>query len=519
MTTLADPASGGDVAQLRTVARGGALNLVGVVANGLLSFGLVFVLARGLGAAGYGSLSACIGLFMILSNVGELGADTGVLHRLPRLIVHRQRRDIRPVLFASLLPVLAVGVVLAVAVTVFAGQIADLLVRGPGDQATRFLEAMGPFLAVASAMTVLLCALRGSGNLTGYVGVQNIGVPLARPLLALLAIGAGATGFGVALAYAAPLAVGFIVALVLLIGYVRRAEDRATEDAPARSTRVVAGEFWRFAAARGVAGALAITATWVTLLLVSGLRGAHDAGVFGGVMRYVIMGTFAFQASRVVIGPMISRLLAQDKRADTELVFQTATSWLMALSWPYYLLLAVFASAALGVFGASFPAGATALTVLCLAELFDMATGNVTLVLLMGGRSSWNLCNIALGLAVTVGLGVLLIPDHGVLGAAIAWAATIVVENLAAALEVALIMKVKPFGGGFGYAGAAAFACYGLLGLLVALVLGDTLTALVTTAVVGSAGYALLLRRWRRQLRLDVLRAALRGRQVGSAAS
>ncbi len=59
------------------MARGGLLNLVGAAGTGLLTFALVTVLTRGLGAASYGAFVSAMGLFTILSNTAELGADTG----------------------------------------------------------------------------------------------------------------------------------------------------------------------------------------------------------------------------------------------------------------------------------------------------------------------------------------------------------------------------------------------------------------------------------------------------------
>lgn len=509
MTAVVEPRPASQDANLTAVARGGALNFAGVVANGLLSFVLVYVLAHALGAERYGSFAAAMALFMILANVGELGADTGMLHRLPRLLVLRQRRDLAAVILVGTGPVLLVGVGLAGAVFSFAGPIADVLVRdGSGAVAAVYLESLAPFLAVASALAVALSAVRAFGRQRLYVAVQNLAIPLTRPLLVLVAVLLGAKGAGIGLAYGLPLALGFLVVAPVLGRAIRAAERAGASDPPARPPRAIAAEFWRFTGARGVAAALAVTSTWIALLLVSALRSGTEAGVFSAVMRYVVMGTFALQAARVVLGPQVSRLLAQDRRADTERVFQTATWWLVALSWPYYLILAVYPDVALGVFGAEFSQGARALVVLSLAELIDTATGNVTLVLLMGGRSSWNLVNIVVGLTVALGLDILLIPDLGLLGAALGWAAGIVVENVAAVLEVAFLMRIRPFGSGFGYVAAAALASYALVGLGMRAVAGGA-TALVATLLLGTATYGVLLYRWRHHLRLGVLRESL----------
>ena len=66
-------------ADISAMARGGLLNLVGAAGTGIFTFALVTVLTRGLGAASYGAFVSAMGLFTILSNTAELGADTGLV--------------------------------------------------------------------------------------------------------------------------------------------------------------------------------------------------------------------------------------------------------------------------------------------------------------------------------------------------------------------------------------------------------------------------------------------------------
>jgi O-antigen/teichoic acid export membrane protein len=166
----------------------------------------------------------------------------------------------------------------------------------------------------------------------------------------------------------------------------------------------------------------------------------------------------------------------------------------------------------LELFGHAFGAGALALSLLCLSELIDMGTGNITLVLLMGGRSKWNLINIVLGLITTVGLDLLLIPPFGVLGAAIGAGVATVVINAAAVVQVAAFMRMRPFGPGYWYVvglSAASFVGVGLAALAAGL---RGPLAFCVTAALGGALYLALLFRFRSKLRLDLLARALRQR-------
>jgi O-antigen/teichoic acid export membrane protein len=155
--------------------------------------------------------------------------------------------------------------------------------------------------------------------------------------------------------------------------------------------------------------------------------------VFAAVGRYVMAGLLVMQGLRVAVAPQLSRLLGAGRRAEAAAVYRRTTSAIVLLSWPAYLLLAIFAPAFLLLFGDGFAAGAAPMAVLAAAMLVNVGVGLVQTVLLMSGNSRGHLLAAAAGLALTVGAGLVLIPRHGALGAAVAWSFGIVCENLLAA--------------------------------------------------------------------------------------
>ena len=297
-----------------------------------------------------------------------------------------------------------------------------------------------------------------------FVAIQSIATPALKPVLILLAADRRADRDRAR----ARLGAAGGVRLRRRPRRARAADppSRGRERSPRRaSIGALAREFWAFSAPRGVAAAFQITIIWFDLLLLSHLRDASEVGIYGAASRAVMIGTFALQAIRLAIAPQISRLLARGDRDQAQTVYQTATWWLIVVSWPLFLTLAIFGPALLGVFGPGFDQGATALAILSFAMLVNLGTGNVTVVLLMGGKSSWNLLNTAVALCLNVGLNLVLIPRFGMEGAAIAWAVSIVVDNLMALTEVWLFLGMRPFGRGYLPAVTAAVGCFGVVGL------------------------------------------------------
>jgi O-antigen/teichoic acid export membrane protein len=147
--------------------------------------------------------------------------------------------------------------------------------------------------------------------------------------------------------------------------------------------------------------------------------------------------------------------------------------------------------------------------------LVATAAGPVNVVLVMAGKGSWNLFNVAIALVTNIVLNVVLIPPFGISGAAVAWAATIIVLNVAALLEVGVFLKLRPLGSGFAIVACVSTACYGALGLVVRLTLGTTVPAFILFAALSTALYVLLIWRFREALHVRVLFESLSTRKRG----
>ncbi|MEW6476288.1 MAG: polysaccharide biosynthesis C-terminal domain-containing protein [Actinomycetota bacterium] len=505
-------------ADISAMARGGLLNLVGAAGTGLFTFALVTVLTRGLGAASYGAFVSAMGLFTILSNTAELGADTGMVRSVSRLRALDRVRDVRKTLYVALLPPLAVSTLFGVVLWIWAPQLAEIFGKGEGrDQITDFARWMAPMLPAAGVIRVILSGTRGFGTMVPSVVVDKLGRPFAQVALALgilLLVGGDEGNHGlIALAWGLPFVAGSVVGMWWLWGLLLKAErrDRRTNGRRrSRPTGVLAEKFWRFTAPRGLAGIFQIVVLWLNTLLVGRLDSTKSAGIFNAATRYVTAGLMVGVAVQQVAGPKLSELMAQRSWDRARGVYQTTTGWLMVATWPLYLTFALFAPTLLQLFGKGFAGGADALTVLGLTMLAATAVGTVDIVLLMGGKSSWNLFNTVVALSSNIVLNLLLIPRYGGTGAAIAWSSSILFTNLLPLLQVWKFLGMHPFGRGFPKAALAALAAYGALGLVLRVALGTSFAVFVLYQVVAGLLYLALLWRHREALQLTVLVGELR---------
>jgi O-antigen/teichoic acid export membrane protein len=491
----------------QALARGGALNLLGVVVSGSMQLVLTVVVARGVGASGTGAFFEAVALFTILSNVGELGADTGLVKILPRYRALNRNQDLGTVVQIALWPVILFGIGMGAATWLLAPELTSLLSHAQhGAQVQSYLRTFAPFIPLGAITTVVLAGTRGMGTMAPFVMVQNVFLPAIRPVLIAAALYLGLGTLAVALGWAAPVGAAFLLGMLFLLRLVVRARKADPGLSPG-NTRDITREFWSFAGPRALAAVFGITITWLDVLLVGAfMHSTQQAGIYAAASRLSVLGASMLSAVGMAIAPQVSELATLGKMREAEKLFQVGTWWLMALTWPVYITLAIFAPFLLEVYGHRFAAGTAALMILCLAQLFNLGTGNVTIVLLMVGKSSWNMYNAAGSLAVNIALNIVLIPRLGITGAAIAWAASIVCNNLAALLQVNYLLGIRPFGRGYWVVVAASVFFFGVGGVIVRQIVGLNLAGFALFMLLSLPVYALVLWRLRGMLGLSSLR-------------
>lgn len=519
------PGDEGDV-QLRKLARSGGWSFIGAIVNAVLSFAVVVLVSRGLGAEGAGVFAFAVAIFMTLSVAGRLGTDTGLVRILPPLRSAHDDERIVETIRAALVPICVVLTVVAAIMWWLAPTLAPWLLPDiPTTEASQLLRVVAALLPLGTASFVALAATRGLGSIKPMVIVENIVKPTARCAFVggVLLVGAGI--FGVTVAWAIGTVVGIVISVFSLKRAVARvvAADAATPDPThpdfATHDRSAWRELWSFSAPRGLSAICEIAGLHIGIVLVSSLSGSADAGVFNAVLRLVLAGTLAMQALRLATAPQVSQLLNRGNARQVQRLHQASTGWVIALSWPPYLVMAVWPEHVLSLFGSEFPTGAASLTVLALATLINFYTGNVATVLLMSGGSTASLVVTIASLIVQITLCAALAPTMGVMGAAIAKGVSIIGENIALVLLVREKLGVRTICAGTLVASAAAVACFGVPALALRLAgASPTGTSGLITASVGVAVgllvYSLALFRLRNLLQLKALGAVIRRKRT-----
>ena len=496
---------------LDAVARGITLTLGGSFASVGLGFVLTVLVTRGFGAAGAGVFFIAISILAIASAIAAVGANDGAVKFVAHYKALGRLSEVRTIVLVAVVPVLGVSVMLTVLGVAFSEPIGELFVA-PGDtvDVSSAVRVLMPVLPLSALSAVFVGASRGLGTMRPYFVTEQIAKPVARVVGvgAVLAVGGGLTAALVS--WATALALGAVASGMWLLRLVRAAEERRAGLERGRAfDRAL--EFWKFSAIRGLASVFKVVVEWLDVILVGALASAEEAGIYAAITRLVRVGGIAQRATVLAVAPRISALFAVNDRAQLKTLYRVSTTWLVAFSFPVYLVLAFFSPTIVQIFGEDFTPGALPLSILALAMLVNMASGPGTMLLLMAGKASWNLGNTVVSLVINVTLNLLLIPSFGITGAAIAWMASILFDNLVPAFQNWYAFRVHPIGLGLVLAAVGAIASFGTAGLLAFVWTGTTATfVLVTAAVIVYGG---VMWRWRDLLSFSTIREAVRLRR------
>ena len=450
----------------RGAARGGLANMAGSVLAGGTGVVVTWIVARALGTEEAGAFFAATAAFVLAGGLAKLGTTTGLVYWPAKLRATGQDHLLGACLRTGIPPVAVFSLILAVAMWLAAPWIAHLTAGGSPHVVAHHiagLRVLAVFVPLQALTDVLLTVTRGYRSMRPTVLLDRV----LRSGLQLIAVGAA----GVAAMWASATLPVFALAwavpylpVVILAGFAaRRAYTSGLDVRRVRRAerRRLRRDFWIFTGPRAVAAVAQLALQRVDVLLVAALGGLAPAAVYAVAGRFVVLIQFANQGLSQSVQPRLAEALSTGDTAGAKRLYQTATGWLVLVTWPVCLLVAAFAPWYLRLFGEHYASGVPVVLVLAAAMLVATGCGMVDMVLAMAGRTSANLGNVLVALIVTIGLDVLLIPRWGAVGAAVGLAGAMVVNNLLPLAQVHHGTGLHPFGPGNRTAALLALACFG----------------------------------------------------------
>ncbi|MHB8858051.1 MAG: flippase [Thermoleophilia bacterium] len=420
------------------LAKGAMINFSGALVRMVLAFAYTLLLARMLEVDELGQFFLMFTVVQILSSAALLGLDYGVV-RFVSIFLGEGKIDLaRRAFYAGLRIGLPAACLISAVFSIFSTEIAHRFMSDSPAAVTalRVFALTFPFWVAAGLANA---ATQGMHLMRYQVYSRDIGEQVARVAFtaAVLVLGMGLVG--VVWANLASI----IIAASLSVGFALVKFPRSLK--PAKASQWPTRRMMAYSLPLAFSNIMVMILIWVDLLLLGLLGSASEAGLYGVALKVVAASSVMLIAFSTMFMPVISDLCNRGRMTELMGLYKTVNRWIFTCSYPIFLILTIFAASILSFFGSQFKSGGDALILLAISLLINSSMSPAGLLVLMSGRSRLEVLNMSISLAVDVAACFLLIPSHGIMGAAIANVAATACLNVLRTGEVWFLMKMHAF--------------------------------------------------------------------------
>ncbi|MBI4787796.1 MAG: oligosaccharide flippase family protein [Chloroflexi bacterium] len=421
-------------------AKGGSVMFVGKLFNQFSRLVITLLLTRLLGPAQYGLYNIALSAAAIASHFALVGLGTALVRYVA---LYAGRRDEQAV-WGSIQIAVGISTALSALISALLFALSHVIATEVFHDATLapVLQLISFTIPLLSFSDVLAGATRGFKRIEHMVIAQNIAQPLVRMLLLLafslvgLNIMQAVVIFGVA---------DFVASLLLIYFLNSQFPLRRPLHAARRAPR----EMLSYSIPMWLADTIATFRGNIQTILLGSLSSVFTVGVFAVANQLNQFADLVHHSVTTAVQPIIVQVHDSDNREQLGRLYQTVSKWMFSFNVPIFLIVVMFPTPILSIFGKDFTQGATALTLLSWASLVNAGTGMCGLILDMTGYTKLKLANSVSQLALIVILSTLLIPTLGMVGAAVAALAGQSVINVLRVVEIYIIFRLLPYNASF----------------------------------------------------------------------
>jgi O-antigen/teichoic acid export membrane protein len=179
-----------------------------------------------------------------------------------------------------------------------------------------------------------------------------------------------------------------------------------------------------------------VLASNIDSIMLGSLASMHELGLYSVAARVALLNSFFLTVSNSAIGPKIAKLYSDNSIIDLTIMVKKTTKTLIYIAFFSVLIFVLLGKNILSLWGNSFVYAYPILIILSIGQFFNISTGCSGVLLTMTGHEKVHGYISLSSLLINIILNIILITYYGAVGAAIATAITISLENITKLLFV-----------------------------------------------------------------------------------
>ena len=193
-------------------------------------------------------------------------------------------------------------------------------------------------------------------------------------------------------------------------------------------------------------GLLFLGGSSMDIFMLNILTNSARVGEYAAAARWITFFFFIIGSLNSIFGPLIAGKLGVNRIEDVRILYGAATRWMLFMTLPISIFLMLAREPMMLIFGKQFlQYGPTVLLILGFGSLFVALSGCGGLLFILGGHQYIELGMLVSFVLLNILLNFLLIPQYGIIGAALATIVSNMVTILIRILLIYRYFKIHPF--------------------------------------------------------------------------
>ena len=389
------------------------------------SYLLVYMITRSLGADAMGTYSIVTTVLLMSSIVGNYGFDTTLIRFMSEYVGKKQWIAAKEIYFRAVKLLTPLNIGIAVAIYICAPWIAAYIFN---DESLSNDIRIVAFIFIPFVLhKINVQALRALKKVVSFAFYQNVSLFLFAALylgIALLFFTADNSTPIWAYAFGA-------LATALLSQYsLGKIFKKKNENAAGPVKSISNSTLWSVSGALMMGTSMVQITNWSDTFILGIMDTTENVGIYNVALRIANLTSLSLLAFTSMSAPKFAEFYANNDMKSLKRVTGHTTKLIFWTSVPFLVIILLFPSYIMGIFGEEFEVGGLTLIFIAIGQFVNAISGSVGSFLKMTGRQTFFRNVMIVTMILSISLNILLIPKYGINGVAFATMLTTIIKNL-----------------------------------------------------------------------------------------
>lgn len=422
---------------LKRIVGGASIALIGNVISQILGALSGIITTNALGVAQYGIYVLATSWMGLLADYSRLGFGTVIIRFSASYNADKKKEFVKGTFFYTIKVQLLISTVLCCSLMIWAEEFCRIVLNN--STAVPYIRFFAPAILLTSLYGSFIAFLDGMQSQKYSVLSSAIIGNLSNILSLLLFLW---LGYGIHAALGSSLIQDSAILLAGAYFSWKIFPDFINNKI---SPVVERKKIWSFALTTFIASLSYKYAFGLAIPFIGYYRSSVEVGLYAVAFSLQQLLFVPANAFSVIFNPIIAELYIQGEMLEIQRLYKTVTKWVLISCSPIAITFLLHPQPILALFGNMYVDATTILIILTITSFIVNLIGISGHIINMIGKAKINMINSIITAIITISMLILLIPTYGLIGAALAYSAGLLINNIIRTLYVFFTLKMHPF--------------------------------------------------------------------------